>query len=196
MPYRIVDTLHLIGLRAASRGLGVWMFSIPGSGMQLFAVPLEMAAWRPRIAGIGSSRTLARRLLKTLVASMVGTDTKGIASAQYGDRFVRQRFVSKIVSKIAVLCCASSQPQPNVLNPLPSCHRSGVFLYLAGPPHPPNHYQPLELPPTNPPKSYTSYTSRRNPSPHRSTQAQNQAPGQRMDAPTGRGPWPITVAPT
>lgn len=29
------------------------MFSIPGFGMQLFAVPLEIAAWRPRIAGIG-----------------------------------------------------------------------------------------------------------------------------------------------
>lgn len=35
-------------------GVGVWMFSIPGSGMQLFAVPLEIAACRPRIAGIGS----------------------------------------------------------------------------------------------------------------------------------------------
>lgn len=88
LPYRIVDTLHLIGLRAASRGSGVWMFSIPGSGMQLFAVPLEIAACRPRIAGVGSVGNPTPEFENTGRFSGGYLHEGRTANAQYGDRFV------------------------------------------------------------------------------------------------------------
>ncbi|ELR08324.1 hypothetical protein VC83_04667 [Pseudogymnoascus destructans] len=62
-----------------------------------------------------------------------------------------------------------------------------VFLYLAAPPHP----QALPTTPASAPHEpfLESYASRRNPAPHRSTQAEKPGPSQRMDAATAMRPW-------